>query len=214
MSSNDDFWTSFLDSAYIKGGGSQDFAETYLTATKREEEEQEQRVLAAVDQRMSGRSIEAGSFSSMQALTDIGRESLALPVVAGTRVQFAANTGVVLSYEDPPMPNMSGVVVAVKSASGPVTSYNDHVFVKWDDGVVRSIHANHLRQTAGRMRTVASQGSIRVASLGDLTDFLRVAGTKDTLVHKATKDLWSLKKDSSGYMIERLFDDTGEPIKV
>ena len=52
----------------------------------------------------------------------------------------------------------------------------------------------------------------RVASLGDLTDFLKVA--KDTLVHRATKDLWSFKKVGEDFVIERLFDETGDPLKV
>lgn len=56
---------------------------------------------------------------------------------------------------------------------------------------------------------------VRVARLGDLTQFFSSSRTaSDTLVHKATKDLWSLKKDGSDYVIERLFDDSGSPLKV
>jgi hypothetical protein len=37
----------------------------------------------------------------------------------------------------------------------------------------------------------------------------------DVLVHKATKDLWSLKVGEDGsYDIERLFDDAGDPLKI
>jgi hypothetical protein len=51
--------------------------------------------------------------------------------------------------------------------------------------------------------------------LGDLTQFFSSSRTaSDTLIHKATKDLWSLKKDGSDYVIERLFDDSGSPLKV
>ena len=51
-----------------------------------------------------------------------------------------------------------------------------------------------------------------MASLGDLTDFLRVAD--DTLVHRSTKDLWSFRQDGAEYVIERLFDTDGDPIKA
>ncbi len=53
---------------------------------------------------------------------------------------------------------------------------------------------------------------IRVASLGDLTQFLKRANGK--LVHKSTNDLWSYSKDADGnFLVERLFDDDGEPLK-
>ena len=55
--------------------------------------------------------------------------------------------------------------------------------------------------------------SFRVASLGDLTDFLKVSN--GALVHKSTKDLWSYSKDADGnFLVSRLFDDEGEPLKV
>ena len=55
---------------------------------------------------------------------------------------------------------------------------------------------------------------IKVASIGDLSDFLRIGN--DTLVHKAEKDLWRINEDKTGQVvIERLFDpDTKEPIRV
>jgi len=53
---------------------------------------------------------------------------------------------------------------------------------------------------------------MRVASLGDLTQFLKRADGK--LVHKSTNDLWSYSKDADGnFLVERLFDDSGEPLK-
>lgn len=52
----------------------------------------------------------------------------------------------------------------------------------------------------------------RVASLQDLSGFVRTA--EDQLVNKATQDLWSLRKDADGsFYIEKLFDDTGLPLK-
>lgn len=217
MPSNDDFWTSFLDTAYA-GEGEQDFAGGYLTASETEEAEEMRQVEAAVEARLSGRSLNEGSFTSVRGLTDAGRaaNALQLPAEAGTRVQFVANVGSILSYDDPPAPNASGVVVSVKSASGPITEHGGRVFVRWEDNVVRAIAAEHLRKTAGRVRTTTASvaNRIRVASLGDLTDFFRVAGMDSTLVHKATKDLWSVKRDGGDYVIERLFADSGAPLKV
>ena len=57
-----------------------------------------------------------------------------------------------------------------------------------------------------------SANSIRVSSMGDLTQFLKTADGK--LVHKSTKDLWSFKKDADGELVvERMFDDKGKPLK-
>ncbi len=55
--------------------------------------------------------------------------------------------------------------------------------------------------------------TIRLTSLGDLSQFLKTADGK--LVHKSTKDLWSFKKDADGTLVvERMFDDTGKPLKA
>lgn len=52
----------------------------------------------------------------------------------------------------------------------------------------------------------------KVATLGDLTDFVRLSS--EQLIHKSNRDLWALKKQADGsYYIERLFDDNGEPLK-
>ena len=61
-------------------------------------------------------------------------------------------------------------------------------------------------------RTEPTVTSMRVASLGDLTGFLRVA--EHVLVHKSTRDLWQVAKTADGnYDVTRLFDDNGQPIK-
>ena len=147
-------------------------------------------------------------------LTDKGRNknALELPVSEGTRVAFVANLGSVLSMDNAPENNAKGTVVTVKSASGQITSHDGRVFVKWDDGEFRAVHATHLRLAKGHNRTQKMAGKIRVASLGDLTDFLKISA--DTLVHKATQDIWSFKKDADGYVIERLLGEDGKPLKI
>ena len=164
---------------------------------------------AAMDTHLSGRSI-GESFGSVSTLTDKMRaaNALPLPVEAGTQVVFAGGLGAHLSYDDSPAKGESGEVVTVKSATGDITHHDGKVFVKWDDGKFRGIHAEHLRLAREGKRASV----MRVASLGDLTQFLKRADGK--LVHKSTNDLWSFSKDADGnYLVSRLFDDEGEPLK-
>jgi len=54
---------------------------------------------------------------------------------------------------------------------------------------------------------------LKVATLQDLVGFTRLS--TDTLVHKADRDLWSIKRQSDGSMfVERMFADDGSPLKV
>ena len=53
----------------------------------------------------------------------------------------------------------------------------------------------------------------KLASLQDLAGFSRLS--TETLIHKADRDLWSLKKDADGSLfVERMFADDGKPLKV
>jgi hypothetical protein len=55
---------------------------------------------------------------------------------------------------------------------------------------------------------------VKVSSPDDLDGFHRIADT-DKLVRMSEQDLWSLEEGEEGeYVIERLFDDDGEPLKV
>lgn len=67
--------------------------------------------------------------------------------------------------------------------------------------------------------------TIKVASFADLDDFVALSlgksakvasgeGVNHVLVHQAEQDLWSLTKEGDSFVIRRLFDDTGEPLKV
>jgi len=58
-----------------------------------------------------------------------------------------------------------------------------------------------------------SKGMRRVASLQDLNGFVRLSN--DTLIHKADRDLWAIRRQGDGSMfVERMFDDSGSPLKV
>ena len=51
----------------------------------------------------------------------------------------------------------------------------------------------------------------KVASLQQLAGFHRLSA--ETLVHKSTNDLWTLRKEGEDFYIERLFQDNGQPQK-
>lgn len=177
---------------------------------------QQSKTSSSLDAHLQAREEEAWT-SGIRLLTDRGREAAALqvPVEAGSRVAFVTNIGSVLTYPDPPPPDSLGSVVMVRTAEGDQTSMGDLVFVKFDDGRFLAIHREHLRSAAASTKT-ASSFVRRAASLGDLSGFLRW-GSEDSsdLVHKATRDLWSFSRTDEGdIVLARLFNDTGEPLKV
>lgn len=175
---------------------------------------QQTRTASSLDAHLDAREAEMAG-KGLRVLTDQGRAAAALPtpVLAGTRVSFIVNLGSVLSYPDPPAADAEGTVVMVRTAEGDQTGMDDFVFVKFDDGKFIAAHREHLRRA--RKNKTASTFARRVSSLGDLSGFLRWGGEEDELVHKATRDLWSFQQTGEGdYIISRLFDDTGEPLKV
>lgn len=53
----------------------------------------------------------------------------------------------------------------------------------------------------------------KVASLQDLSGFVRLSN--ETLIHKADRDLWAIRRQTDGSMfVERMFDDNGNPLKM
>ena len=60
---------------------------------------------------------------------------------------------------------------------------------------------------------LTGKNRIRVASIDDFFNFVRIG--KDTLVHKAEKDLWKLTEVEGNVVIERLFDpNTKQPLRI
>jgi len=125
-----------------------------------------------------------------------------------------SNLGAVLTYDDPPADGLEGTVVTVKTGGGVTTHLDNRLFVLFDDGKFRGIQAEHLRLAGTSKR--ASNVRMVVSDLGDLSSFFvqAASGADDELVHRATKDLWALKQDGDNFVIERLFDETGNPLKV
>lgn len=209
--SNKDFWDNLLN----KTGNDEDVQGMFDSAPDTVSSYLTDRVAGAVEARMEGRKLEQGQYTSMQELTQSYRDKHAvqLPIAAGTQVQFTADPTAVFAYDDPPEPKAIGTVVEAKAASGVTTSYNDHVFATWPDGVTRAVHVSHLTLSSGHAKRGGAVNHIRVASLDSLLgEFLKVS--EDKLVNRATRDLWSLRKEGEEYVIERLFDDEGAPIQA
>lgn len=156
------------------------------------------------------------SNAGLRSLTDQGRAANAFPLPAapGSRVSFVTNIGSVLQFADPPVDGSEGTVVMVRTAEGDQTSLDGFVFVKFDNGQFLQVDPEYLRPAASNTK-LASNFTRRVSSLGDLSGFLRWGHDDSELVHKATRDLWSFETTDEGdFVISRLFDDSGEPLKV
>ncbi len=130
----------------------------------------------------------------------------------GMRVAFFSSMESFLTYTNPPAKGSCGTVVQVKCASGNTTSDGDYVFVKWDGGGFLPVLRRHLRVTSTNTRR-ANDITFQTQNLAVVFASYSLVG-KDELVHKATRDLWSFRKDADEYVIERLFDNNGNPLKV
>jgi hypothetical protein len=93
---------------------------------------------------------------AVRHLTDRHRNAnaLVLPVKSGTRVSFTGGLGAHLTYDNVPAGGSLGEVTTVKSAHGNITEHDGKVFVQWDDGQFRAIHAQHLRR-AGKGKSAS-----------------------------------------------------------
>ena len=129
----------------------------------------------------------------------------------GIRVYVSTNNGLILP-SNLPMSGSKGTVCSVKTANGDKTSLDGGVFVKWDGrDKIESVPTLFLRKA-----------SVRVSNLDDFyfldgnTSMLQFASQGDpNLVHKSTKDLWSVRISEDGsFDVERLFDDEGNPLKL
>jgi len=169
----------------------------------------------AIDHVLQGRTIGGAESSMLQGLTDKARAkgALEMPVVAGTRVTFAHNLGSVLHYSHVPDEGVQGTVITVRGAAGDVTAHDGQVMVSWDDGVFLPVQPDHLCLAKGSQKR-ASTVRMSFATMGDLSSLFELSkkGSSD-LVHKATKDLWSFSKNGDEFIIKRLFNDSGGPLK-
>ena len=190
-----DFWNNLIKSPFVN------------TAS-------EHGIESSIDYHLNGgRSIEVTAFSSVRRLTDKIKNSncIKLPVESGSRVSFSGTLGSILTYSNPPVPEMTGTVVTVRTAYGDSTAHEGRVFIKWDSGEFGSFEPMHIYPSTSKQ---ATSMKVRVSNIGDLASLFASSTKEGELVHKATQDIWSFKKTNDGFTIERLFDDSGTPLKV
>tara|TARA_Y100000310_G_C20681103_1_gene815980 strand:- start:1689 stop:3176 length:1488 start_codon:yes stop_codon:yes gene_type:complete len=154
----------------------------------------------AMDSHLSGKAV-GESFEGVRALTDGSRaaKALDLSTAAGTKVSFAGELGAYLTYDDTPPKGATGEVVNVKSANGDITNHDGKVFVQWDDGKFRAIHAEHLRlasQDTSQDKTASEEGQSKIARDEVLMTWTYNAGDGDG--GKTTTIVASIKADNRG----------------
>lgn len=155
-------------------------------------------------------------FTKVSDLVDKNRQTTPEKIatyVEGVRVVSTTNNGLIIP-NTLPMSGTKGTVVKVRTASGEVTSFEGEIFVQWDG-------RSNIDRVATQYLKVAS---MKVSSLDNFivlsgpslsADFGSASNTTGELVHKSTKDLWTVKVGEDGsYEIERLFDQKGDPLKV
>lgn len=129
---------------------------------------------------------------------------------SGARVSLCQSTGTLLTYDFIPDTGVLGTIIKVRTSEGDKISHEGRFFVKWDSGELSSVLPEHLEL---RTQKLSSSVRMRISSGLDLSDFMK-SGSDNELVHKASRDLWKLSKDGEQVIIERLFDEEGEPLKV
>jgi len=158
------------------------------------------------------------STPSVSALVDRQRDKLSSEKVKdfieGVRVVAHTNNGLILP-NDLPFAGVKGTVVTVRTASGDTTYLDNGVFVQWDNrgDKVHCVPPNFLRVAS--MKVAGLEDFIVLSGPSLLANSQILGSQVGELVHKSTKDLWSVKVGEDGtYEIERLFDEAGDPLKV
>ena len=133
----------------------------------------------------------------------------------GMRVSAHTNNGLLIPGQLPKS-GTKGTVVSVKTATGDITSMDGEVFVQFDGrSNIDRIPVNFLRVASMKVSNIDDH-FIVLSGPSLMASFMSQAGDKEsTLVHKATKDLWSMRLSDDGtYDVERLFDENGDPLKI
>lgn len=160
----------------------------------------------AMDRFLEGQPFNSDYFKSVQKVVKGPTYDV------GDRVKLSEDLEVLLSYSDLPE-KTAGSVVLVKTAEGKTSAINDKTFVLFDDNKMRLVYTAHLCKASSK---VASANRMVLADWGSIDSFFSTSSrvAADELIHKSTQDLWALKKGPNGFVIDRLFNDNGTPLKV
>jgi len=132
----------------------------------------------------------------------------------GERVRFVNSLESLVAYKEPPPKGVEGSVVLVRLGVGKhATEHQGNVFVRWDDGKFRAVHRRHLASVKNANRRVADSFQMFFANQGEITPAFSMTASDNELVHRSTKDLWSFRQNGEGFVLERLFNGDGHPIK-
>lgn len=158
--------------------------------------------------------MDAVLFSSpMSELTSYGRSKSkkATTLKEGSRVVAHTNNGILIPGQLPPA-GTKGTVVGVETPDGKISHIGNEIFVKFDGrNKIERIPTDFLKLAGMRVSSIDDHFIVLSGP-----SLMGLASDKSsTLVHKATKDLWSVKVSEDGsYDLERLFDDNGDPLKI
>ena len=128
----------------------------------------------------------------------------------GDRVYVFDNNGLVKPVGLPKR-GSKGTVVSVQTPIGDRTSYDGDTFVKWDgESKISRISSEFIRTASKKVANLDD-----FVMMGSNASLQMWAAQESELVHKSSKDLWSVKLSEDGsFEVERLFDDNGSPLKV
>jgi hypothetical protein len=128
----------------------------------------------------------------------------------GDRVYVFDNNGLVKPVGLPKR-GSKGTVVSVLTPIGDRTSYDGDTFVKWDgESKISRISSEFIRTASKKVANLDD-----FVMMGSNASLQMWAAQESELVHKSSKDLWSVKLSEDGsFEVERLFDDNGSPLKV
>jgi hypothetical protein len=129
----------------------------------------------------------------------------------GSRVVAFTNNGIVIPGQLPSS-GTKGTVVTVETVNGPTTHLGNEIFVRFDGrNKIDNVPADFLKLASMKVSNLDEHFII----LSGPSLMSHIASGENALVHKSTKDLWSVKVSEDGtYDVERLFDDDGNPLKV
>jgi len=129
----------------------------------------------------------------------------------GVRVYAFVNNGLIVPG-NLPKAGTKGTVLAVRTASGEVTGLDGELFIRWDGrSKIESVPSAFVRKASERVANL--DDFVMLSGNSSLQAFASEGDTH--LVHKSSKDLWSVRLSEDGsFDVERLFDDQGNPLKV
>lgn len=129
----------------------------------------------------------------------------------GSRVVAFTNNGVVIPGQLPSS-GTKGTVVSVETVNGSTTHLGNEIFVKFDGrSKIDNVPSEFLKLASMKVSNLDEHFII----LSGPSLMSHIASGENALVHKSTKDLWSVRVSEDGsYEVERLFDDNGNPLKA